>query len=633
MRISMQRLTRIVGNVLLVGSAALVGCDTATMPSPDPVVAESVTVAPESVALESLGQETTLTALARDANGAVIPDAVVQWVSRDPAIASVSPVGVVTAIGNGSTTILASVDGVTDSAMVDVAQALDSIALSPATHTFASLGDTLTLTVTAYDALGGAMEVPPLTWVSEDPAVVTVEDGKLVAVSAGETTVIAVAESVAATMSVTVSPVPARIAISETDLQFASLGEAQQLFAVALDAGGSTIPGAALAWTSQNPAVATVTDQGLVSAQGNGSTTVTVSLGDLSATATVVVQQVPAQLLLTPGSQTLAVGNSVDFDAVVVDARGNPIASATIAWSSSTPTVASVNQNGLVAALNAGLATIEARSGGLSASAQITVPTPPPAGVFGRLAIIDTSGLVLVDVDGTNRQVTGYRPPSVRELSVDWSRDGRRIVVGGVSGAEVYDIASGSVVTTSWVGGSDVIWPRFNPAGDSIYYSAYAGPGNDWDVRRAPIDGSGVDILIPSSQSPHNDFMPAVSPTGNALVYTADWEQVNFFLLRVLDFSSGTTATINLEGVVPVWSPDGSRIGYQELGRVGSVAPDGTDKREYNPGWGKGVTFSPDGRWMVGIVGGYVEVIDVFTGQVHRLDHLGSSNGAVAWKP
>jgi hypothetical protein len=76
----------------------------------------SVDVTPDTL---TIAQDTvgTLTAVVADANGYPIVDAIVEWVSDLIGIATVSG-GVVTPVDTGSTTIRASIDGVSDTARV-----------------------------------------------------------------------------------------------------------------------------------------------------------------------------------------------------------------------------------------------------------------------------------------------------------------------------------------------------------------------------------------------------------------------------------------------------------------------------------------------------------------------------------
>ena len=69
----------------------------------------------------------------------------------------------------------------------------------------------------------------------------------------------------------------------------------------------------------------------------------------------------------------LPVGGAVQLTGRVVDENGNPVAGATVTWSSSNSGVASVDANGNVAAVAVGSATITATSGAVSEDAVVDV--------------------------------------------------------------------------------------------------------------------------------------------------------------------------------------------------------------------------------------------------------------------
>ena len=81
---------------------------------------------------------------------------------------------------------------------------------------------------------------------------------------------------------------PSRIVTTPSSVDLTSVGQTARLTASALDQNGQPVSGAAIAWNSSNENVATIGD-GLVTAVGNGTATITARAGSVSATAVVTV--------------------------------------------------------------------------------------------------------------------------------------------------------------------------------------------------------------------------------------------------------------------------------------------------------------------------------------------------------
>ena len=83
-------------------------------PPPPPPVPTTITVAPASTTLYSVGAETSLHATVRDQNDRVVHRQTISWSSGDPSVATVDDQGRVTATGEGSVEITAALAGVAD---------------------------------------------------------------------------------------------------------------------------------------------------------------------------------------------------------------------------------------------------------------------------------------------------------------------------------------------------------------------------------------------------------------------------------------------------------------------------------------------------------------------------------------
>ena len=129
--------------------------------------------------------------------------------------------------------------------------------------------------------------------------------------------------------------VPAAIVLNATTLTFTAVGDAQQLSPTITDQDGETLPPETASWSSSDPAVATVSQTGLVTAQGSGSAQITAEAGAATATAQVTVAQTPAAIEKVSGdAQTGPAGSTLPAPLVVQvnDARGNPVPNATVVF-------------------------------------------------------------------------------------------------------------------------------------------------------------------------------------------------------------------------------------------------------------------------------------------------------------
>jgi uncharacterized protein YjdB len=263
--------------------ALLAACPGPTDPPPPPPGLARIEVTPTGVTFVSLGETAQLSAAGRTASGAPATLGHLTWQSRDPAVASVSATGVVTATGDGSTQVTVSSGTVTAEAGVTVARVVRALDVTPGTVTLSSLGETAQLAAAPRDAGGAPMPAATVAWVSSDPTVATVSGAGLVtAVTNGATTVTATSGAVSREVAVTVQQAARSITVTPATPP-AELNEGGQLALVAQvrDSAGQAMSGQAVAWTSDSAQVATVDAAGLVRGIRAGSTRVRARLGGL----------------------------------------------------------------------------------------------------------------------------------------------------------------------------------------------------------------------------------------------------------------------------------------------------------------------------------------------------------------
>ena len=255
-----------------------------------------------------------------------------------------------------------------------------SITIGLDTIEFGALGDTIRVFATAADAFGNAIAMPALTWSSDHPNRASVNGGGLVtATGPGTTRVIASSDGVADTVVVVVTQIPATVLVEPAVDTLIGTADSATLRARVFDGNGRVIAGAAIAWSSTEPAVATVGATGVVDAVAGGTTTIVAAHGTLADSATIVVRE-PAALTVTPAADSIAtVGATATLAAVVTDANGDAIAGAPVQWASLDTLIARVDAYGRVTARDTGNARIVATLGALADTAIVSVAPPAPA--------------------------------------------------------------------------------------------------------------------------------------------------------------------------------------------------------------------------------------------------------------
>lgn len=293
----------------------------------------------------------------------------VTWSSSASSVASVSSGGVVYGNSAGTATITcraADGSGCYASCYVTVKSISPTSVSIPATLTLKN-GASSILTPTLYPSNAKTA----FTWTSSNTSVATVNSsGKVTAKGVGSARItVETTNGLSDYCDVTVERVyPTSITLSSSEATI-EIGKSKTL-TYSLNPTGAT---AEVTWKSESPDIATVTQNGVVTATSAGTTNVTVTTDNgVSATCKVTVPAVPESISL-PEELKLGLNKKSKLNYQIYPSD----AVTTISWVSDNPEVATVDNDGIVTAVGIGEANVTvATSNGKTATCHVIVPTP-----------------------------------------------------------------------------------------------------------------------------------------------------------------------------------------------------------------------------------------------------------------
>ena len=148
--------------------------------------------------------------------------------------------------------------------------------------------------------------------------------------------------------------------------------------ATAIGRNGNSLSVSQFAWSTSNPAVATVDENGLVTPLTTGTVEIRAS-ADKIGRAILVIRPVSMTITVTPAVDTIVIGATVTaadtarLQATARNLAGTLIGGLSFTWTSSSPSVATVDATGLVRAVGVGVTDIGVSASGHNASARVHV--------------------------------------------------------------------------------------------------------------------------------------------------------------------------------------------------------------------------------------------------------------------
>ena len=305
-------------------------------------------------------------------------DRAVAWSSSDRSVATVDKAGTVHGLRPGTATVTATAEGKSGTCAVTVkakAIGVTEVTLDKTELTLTE-GETETLTATVRPDNADNRKV---TWSSDKTEIATVDGaGRVTAVKAGEAVVTVMTEDGGKTATCAVTVKAKTVSVTEVTLDRAELtlteGETETLTATVKPDNADNRK---VTWSSDKTEIATVDGAGRVTAVKAGEAVVTVTTEDGGKTATckvtVKAKVVPVTGVdVKPWSVTIGANGTTKLTCTVAPSNAT---NRNVRWESDNPSVATVDSDGNVRAVSAGVAKVSAvtEDGGFRSGCTVTV--------------------------------------------------------------------------------------------------------------------------------------------------------------------------------------------------------------------------------------------------------------------
>ncbi len=287
-------------------------------------------------------------------------------------------------------------------------------------------------------------------WESENTFIATVSaSGKITAKAAGTTHIIATLESgETARVTVTVSgKAVTSLVIQDSDIELEVGESAVFTYIMNEDADDKRVH-----WESDDKTVATVDQNGRVTAVGGGIATITLTaVNGRTATASVYVPSEVRTIKLYPETAEIGVNATLDMDAYIFPGNARD---RTLTWASSDESVAVIDENGHITGIAPGTCMIRASSvNGINAFASLTVNYLPDT-------VTLTPDIIVLSKEDRNASLTAeIEPENARGCNLVWASSNESVVKvsGGVLTAKGYGTATVTATAANGVSGEATV--------------------------------------------------------------------------------------------------------------------------------------------------------------------------------
>lgn len=261
----------------------------------------------------------------------------------------------------------------------------------------------------------------------------------------------------------------------------------------------------------------------------------------------------PAEIVVSPDTAMLhAVGDTVQFTAVVRDRWGDEVTGVTVAWTVADTLVAAIDDAGRLVSRSAGVTHVTAAVDTLEGMSLARIDQIP--------ASLTVSPAADTLAEGASGQLSAVVADSngvaIRDAVVSWTTSDPAVATvdtAGVVTAETW--SADATITATGEGLSDSA--AIHALGQIAFRTRRDG---DWEIFIMHADGGGLTRLTDNAAW---DRLPVWSPDGSQIAF-ASKRDGNFEVYVVNADGSGRTNLSNhpASDDRPVWSPDGTEIAF-----------------------------------------------------------------------
>jgi peptidoglycan/xylan/chitin deacetylase (PgdA/CDA1 family) len=394
-----------------------------------PSVLTQISVSPSTASIQ-VGQQQTYTAVGYDQFNNVMNGIAFTWSSDASNAIAILNGNVATGVAQGVVHITASASGVSSApaslTVLPPPPVLTMISVTPLSPSIL-IGGTQQLTAVGYDQNGATMSGITFAWSSSNQNIATINNAGLASgMAAGTSHITASANGVNSNAALLTVNKPASVLTTITVLPGSGsiqAGSTQEFSAVGYDQYSNAMSGLTFAWSSSNPNVASVAavnsegvTDGVATGLAAGSSQITASVNGVKASASLTVTAPPpppppptvTTINVVSANSSISVGGTLQFSALATDQYGAAMSGVTFTWTSSNPTVASIDGNGLATGVSQGAVQISASAQSANSNAVPLTVTAAPCNcpiTINRLsppmALVGSGDLVPLTITGS----------------------------------------------------------------------------------------------------------------------------------------------------------------------------------------------------------------------------------------